>query len=105
MCTCVNEEGGDGEVVWSETPSLLSYTLRYVSFVEVCSVFRVVFREPIHLCTCVSEEGGDGDVVCSETPSLCTCVSEEGGDGASDHHLTIQQYSPLALSMRLDQGT
>ena len=35
LCTCVSEEGGDGEVECSETSSLLSYTLRYVSFVEV----------------------------------------------------------------------
>jgi hypothetical protein len=27
LCTCVSEEGGDGEAVCSETPSLLSYTL------------------------------------------------------------------------------
>jgi hypothetical protein len=30
LCTCVREEGDDGETVCSETPSLLSYTLRYV---------------------------------------------------------------------------
>ena len=94
--------------VWdSETPSLLSYTLRYVSFAEVGSVCRVALREPMHLCTCVSEEGGEGEALCPETPSLlsytqltlryvsfaeigcmglvalrepmhlCTCVSEE----------------------------
>ena len=50
---------GDGEAVCSETPSLLSYTLRYVSFAEVGSVCRVALREPMHLCTCVTEEGGD----------------------------------------------
>jgi hypothetical protein len=62
LCTCVSEEGDDGEVVCSETPSLLSYTLRYVSFEEVGSVCRVALREPMHLCsTCVSEEGGDGE--------------------------------------------
>ena len=32
LCTCVSEEGGDGEAACSETPSLPSYTLRYVSF-------------------------------------------------------------------------
>ena len=53
----MSEEGGDGEVVHSETPSLLSYTLRYVSFVELGSACRVALREPMHLCTCVSEEG------------------------------------------------
>ncbi len=70
LCTCVNEEGGDGEVESSETPSLLSYTLRYVSFTEVGSVYRVAFQEPMDLCTCMSEEGGDGEAACSETPSL-----------------------------------
>jgi hypothetical protein len=33
LCTCVRQEGGDGEVAYSETPSLLSYTLRDVIFV------------------------------------------------------------------------
>jgi hypothetical protein len=41
LCTCVSEEGVDGEDVRSETPSFLSYTLRYVSFVEVVRVSRV----------------------------------------------------------------
>jgi hypothetical protein len=41
LCTCVREEGVDGEAVCSETPSLLSYTLRYVSFTEVDSFCRV----------------------------------------------------------------
>ena len=59
LCTCVSEEGGDGEAACSETPSLLSYTLRDVSFTEVGSVCRVVLREPMHLCTCVSEEVGN----------------------------------------------
>jgi hypothetical protein len=35
----VIEEGGDGEDASSETPSLLSYTLRYVSFGEVGSMY------------------------------------------------------------------
>ena len=50
----------------SETPSLLSYTLRDVSFAEVGSIYRVPWRELIHLCTCVSEEGTDGEVPYSE---------------------------------------
>jgi hypothetical protein len=107
----VTEEGGDGEAARSETPSLLSFTLRYVSFTEVVSICRVVLREPIQLCTCMTEEGVDGEAAdfylaaCSETPSLlsytrryvslaevgrvcrvalrepmhlCTCMSEEG---------------------------
>ena len=57
--------------VWdSETPSLLSYTLRYVSFAEVGCMGRVALREPIHLCTSVSEEGDDGETPCPGTPSL-----------------------------------
>ena len=97
LCTCVSEKGDDGEDPSPETPSLLSYTLRYISFTEVgsvcrvalqepmylCtytlryvsfaevgSVCRVALREPMHLCTCVSEEGGDGEAPCPETPSL-----------------------------------
>ena len=31
LCTCVSEEGGDGEGVGSEESSLLSYTLRRLS--------------------------------------------------------------------------
>ena len=79
LCTCVSEEGGDGEPACSETPSLLSYTLRYVSFEEVDIIWRVTCREPMHLCTCVIEEGVDGEVARSETPSLLSftlrCVS------------------------------
>jgi hypothetical protein len=55
----VSEEGGDGEAVRSETSSLLSYTLRDVSFAEVGRVCRVPLREPMNLCTYVREEGGD----------------------------------------------
>ncbi len=53
----MSEEGGDGESVYSETSSLLSYTLRYVSFTVVVSVCRVALREPMDLCTFVNEEG------------------------------------------------
>jgi hypothetical protein len=70
LCTCVSEEGGDGEAARSETTSLLSYTLTYVSFAEVGRVCRVALREPMHLCTCVRDEGGDEEAACSETPSL-----------------------------------
>jgi hypothetical protein len=41
LCTCVSEKGGEGEAVCSETPSLLSYILRYVSFAKLpCCVAR-----------------------------------------------------------------
>jgi hypothetical protein len=42
----VSEEGGDGGAARSEMPSLLSYTLRYVSFAEVGRVCQVALREP-----------------------------------------------------------
>ena len=70
LYTYMNEDEGDGEVVRTETTSVLSYTLRCVSFTEVDSVCRVPLREPMLLCTCVSEEGGDGEAASSETPSL-----------------------------------
>ena len=35
LCTSVTEEGGDGEGAGSETSSLLSYTLRYVSLTDL----------------------------------------------------------------------
>ena len=108
LCACVSEEGEDGEGAGSETPSLLSYILRYVSLAELGTLCRVGLRDPMHLFTCVIEEGGDGEDAGSETPylfsytlryvslaeldtlcrvglrdpmHLCTCVSEEGGDG------------------------
>ena len=46
LCTSVSEEGDDGEPALSESPSLLSHILRDVSFAEVDSVCRVVFRGP-----------------------------------------------------------
>ncbi len=56
LFTCVSEEGDDGESTRSETTSLMSYTLRYVSFSEVVSVCWVAaLREPMYLCTWVSE--------------------------------------------------
>ena len=79
LYTCVSEEGADGEAPFPETPSVLSYTLRYVSFAEVGSVCRVELREPLHLCTCMSEEGDDGEAARTETPSVLSytlrCVS------------------------------
>jgi hypothetical protein len=50
MCTCVSEDGGDGEGADSEAPSLLSYTLRYVSLAELGHVCQFGLREPMHLC-------------------------------------------------------
>ena len=35
LCTCVNEEGGGEKSVDSETLSLMSYTLRYVSLTDL----------------------------------------------------------------------
>jgi hypothetical protein len=66
----VSEEGGDGEDVVSGESSLISYTLRYVSLVELGTLCRVGLREPMHLCAFVSEEGGDGEDTGSGEPSL-----------------------------------
>jgi hypothetical protein len=35
LCVSVSEEGGDGKGAGSETPSRLSYILRYISLVEL----------------------------------------------------------------------
>ena len=70
LCACVSEEGGDGEGAGSEAPSLLSYTLRYVSLAELGTLCRVGLRDPMHLCTCVSEERGGGESAGSEALSL-----------------------------------
>ena len=70
LCTCVSEEGGDGEGESSEAPPLLSYTLRYVSLADVDHVCQFGLREPIHLCACVSDEGEDGEGTGSEAPPL-----------------------------------
>ncbi len=64
----MSEEGRDGKGAGTEAPSLLSYTLRYISLAELSSVCRVGSRKPMHLCTYVSEEGGDGEVAGSEAP-------------------------------------
>ncbi len=62
----MREEGGNGEGEVSKDPSLLSYTLRYVSLAELGNVCQVGLREPMYLCTCVNKEGGDGEGVGSE---------------------------------------
>jgi hypothetical protein len=82
--TCVNEKGDDGEAACSETPSLLSYILRYVSFTGVGRICRSVFREPMHLCTYVNEKGGDGEAACSETPSLLSYILRYVSFGEED---------------------
>ena len=41
LCACVSEEVGDGEGVVSETPSLMSYILRYISLTELGTLCRV----------------------------------------------------------------
>ena len=43
LCACVSEEGGDGKGAGSETPSLLSYILRYISLAELGTLCRVGF--------------------------------------------------------------
>jgi hypothetical protein len=51
----LGEEGGDGKGAGSETPSLMSYILRYICLGELGTLCRVGLRDPMHLCTCVSE--------------------------------------------------
>ena len=51
LCTYM-DRGEDAE----EAPSLLSYTLTYISLAELGTVCRVGLREPMHLCACVGEE-------------------------------------------------
>ena len=70
LCTCVSEEGVDGESTVSQSLSLLSYTLRYVSLTDLVRLCQFGLREPIHLCTYVREEGGYGESVDSEALSL-----------------------------------
>jgi hypothetical protein len=53
LCACVSEEGEDGEGAGSETPSLLSYILRYVSLAELGTLCRVGLRDPMHLCIAI----------------------------------------------------
>ena len=52
LCTCVNEEGGNGEGVGSEALSLLSYTLRYVSLSDLdrLPVWVVITDAPVYMC-------------------------------------------------------
>jgi hypothetical protein len=52
-----------GEDADSEAPSLMSYTLRYVSLTELGTLCRVGFQDLIHLCGFVNEEGGYGEGV------------------------------------------
>jgi hypothetical protein len=47
LCVYVSEGGGDGEGTDSETSSLLSYTLRYVSLTELGTLFQFGLREPM----------------------------------------------------------
>jgi hypothetical protein len=58
LCTCVNEERGVGESVDSEELSLMSYTLRYVSLVDLdrLAVWVVITDAPVY----IRERGGGG---------------------------------------------
>ena len=55
------DRGEDAE----EAPSLMSYTLRYVSLAELGTVCRVGLREPMHLCAYM-DRGEDAE----DAPSL-----------------------------------
>ena len=54
LCVSVSEEGGDGEGVGSEAPSLLLYTHRHVSLAELGTLYQFGLRVPMHLCAYVS---------------------------------------------------
>ena len=43
VVTCVSQEGGGGEGADSEAPSLLSYTIGYVSLADLGNVFACIF--------------------------------------------------------------
>ena len=49
LCGYVSEEGGDGKGGVLETPSLLSYILRYVSLAELGTLCRVGLRDPMQI--------------------------------------------------------
>jgi hypothetical protein len=58
LCSCVSEEEGDGEGAGSEEPSLLSYTLGYISLAaESVRGWGVLRRDNLarDLCACVSK--------------------------------------------------
>ncbi len=40
LCTCMSEEGGGEKSVDSEAPSLMSYTLRYVSLADLGRLYQ-----------------------------------------------------------------
>ena len=49
LCACVSEEGGDGKGVVSETPSLLSYILRYSVGLILAKVSVIRISIPLDL--------------------------------------------------------
>ena len=97
LYTCVSKEGDNGGAPRPETPSLLSYTLRYISFTEVGSICRVALREPMHLCTCVSEEGDDGEAPRPETTSLLSYTLRYISFGEVDSICRVELREPIHL--------
>jgi len=87
LCTGVREEGGDGEGPGSEQPSLLSYTLTYVSLSDLGRVCQFGFREQMNLCTYGGfimnnktkpkdiREGGGGQKI-RPSPSDCVFIHD-----------------------------
>jgi hypothetical protein len=66
---CMRERGGWGrEGESSEAPSLLSYTLRYVSFAELGHMCQFGLREPMHLVVVYYKSKARAK------ESICTCV-------------------------------
>ncbi len=107
LCTCVSEEGGDGEAARSETTSLLSYTFRYVSFTEAGSRTDV----PVYM----RERGGQGQggsgggwghIKCTIVNRSCRirrvcnfCEHERGSEGRGSKKNDTEKYKVSSVTV------
>ncbi len=97
----------DGEGESSEAASLLSYTLRYVSFAELAHMCQFGFREPMNLCVYVSEEGegGDGEGPVSEAPSLMSYTRRYVSFAELGHVCQFGLREPMHLCACVSAGS
>jgi hypothetical protein len=107
LCTCVNEEGGDGEGVDSEGTSLLSYTVRYVCLVELDDVCQVGFRAlliPFHThCPVGVGYRLPGRVPRTDKP-VYMCDGEGAGSEASSLLISFHTHCPVvSCGVHLEQ--